>query len=867
MAPEALNVIALVSGGKDSFFSALHCLANGHRIVALANLHPPESTTARVASVAPGAPQHGSPLGSGGTNDHHLDGEEDETDLNSFMYQTVGHQAIPLYAAATGLPLFRQAIIGTTLQHGVSYQGPQLPTSTAGAPDSGSGPQPGAGQGLEDETESLVPLLRAVIADHPEANALCTGAILSTYQRTRIESVALRLGLVPLAYLWQYPVLPLPTARAEATAGIAGDQSALRAGTRDRDSSDDDAQLLRDMADVGLEARIVKVASAGLDEDFLWENVATDRTVQRMKRALRRFGGGDRGSVLGEGGEFETLVLDGPPALFKGRIVVGEAGRRVVREGGGSTWLSIRDARVELKAAPQGAAANGVRIPELLDPRFQSVLDGLQTSDLASADRVEDTLPGGPLPTINVETRPSTSHQWCYVGKTSEVAVTEQTAQIIAEIRQQLSESSLTANAITNSIIILRHMSDFPTINQLYGSLFTEPNPPARVTISCGDLLPPESQIAIYLTVNSQLPPNAREGLHVQSRSYWAPANIGPYSQAITFPLNVSHSGAEGSYNDHGTKAITIAGQIPLLPAPMVFPPDSPDAVAMQITLSLQHLWRIGLEMRTQWWSGAVAYFPRASSSATMKQMATLTAQAWRTTHLWSVAGVDSDDEGGPDLWDRTYNPQFMTLASADQPSSTTDLPDWESLRGFDIDDDQKTRPIPYVFAAEVQELPRGAGVEWHAHLGLAKVSPGSISVVNSTYGVVVSDCNGSLEIQHVVVDNADGLFIHTTAAFATEKTAPLSSLLEGVTSAVADGIKNTLETTAGGQLQGEWANVPPYLSYTDANGLSSKELDGHQSGEQSPFGAVIPCHSLWNAQGDRLKVVALFQNHFAKPE
>lgn len=38
---ESLNVIALISGGKDSFYSMLLCLQNGHRIVALGNLYPP----------------------------------------------------------------------------------------------------------------------------------------------------------------------------------------------------------------------------------------------------------------------------------------------------------------------------------------------------------------------------------------------------------------------------------------------------------------------------------------------------------------------------------------------------------------------------------------------------------------------------------------------------------------------------------------------------------------------------------------------------------------------------------------------------------------------------------------------------------
>ena len=67
----ALNVVALVSGGKDSFFSILHCLASGHQVVALANLHPPV---------------------------------EDVADMESYMYQTIGHSIVPLYEQALGLP-------------------------------------------------------------------------------------------------------------------------------------------------------------------------------------------------------------------------------------------------------------------------------------------------------------------------------------------------------------------------------------------------------------------------------------------------------------------------------------------------------------------------------------------------------------------------------------------------------------------------------------------------------------------------------------------------------------------------------------------------------------------------------------------
>jgi hypothetical protein len=35
------QVVGLVSGGKDSCYAMMRAVAHGHRIVALANLHPP----------------------------------------------------------------------------------------------------------------------------------------------------------------------------------------------------------------------------------------------------------------------------------------------------------------------------------------------------------------------------------------------------------------------------------------------------------------------------------------------------------------------------------------------------------------------------------------------------------------------------------------------------------------------------------------------------------------------------------------------------------------------------------------------------------------------------------------------------------
>ncbi len=61
----------------------LLCKQYGHEIVALANLLP----------MAP-----------------------DVDELDSYMFQTVGHQIISMYAACMGIPLFRRRIQGTSVQ-------------------------------------------------------------------------------------------------------------------------------------------------------------------------------------------------------------------------------------------------------------------------------------------------------------------------------------------------------------------------------------------------------------------------------------------------------------------------------------------------------------------------------------------------------------------------------------------------------------------------------------------------------------------------------------------------------------------------------------------------------------------------------
>ena len=87
---------------------------------------------------------------------------------------------------------------------------------------------PGAAAG--DEVEDLYELLKDVKTRFPAVEAVSSGAIYSTYQRTRVEDVCARLGLRSMSYLWRR----------------------------------DQRKLLKDMGESKLRAVVVKTASMGL---------------------------------------------------------------------------------------------------------------------------------------------------------------------------------------------------------------------------------------------------------------------------------------------------------------------------------------------------------------------------------------------------------------------------------------------------------------------------------------------------------------------------------------------------------------------------------------------------------------------------
>ncbi|KAF7194775.1 Diphthine--ammonia ligase [Pseudocercospora fuligena] len=602
-----LNVVALISGGKDSFFSILHCEANGHKVVALANLHPPV---------------------------HDKNGQAE--DLESFMYQTIGHKVIPCYEQALGLPLYRQEIDG-----GASYKSKDY-----------------AADYSHDETESLIPLLRKVIAAHPEVNAVSTGAILSDYQRTRVESVALRLGLTPLSYLWQWPFLP------------PGSQSSL----------------LEDMTAVGQDARIIKVASGGLDETFLWQNVAEPRTIARLKQASQKFGSADDGAVLGEGGEYETLAIGGPPPLWKGHISVHQDCIKVIPGEAGSASLQLKSPHVELFGKDElSQATMPPRIPSLLDPRFEQL-----QSALLSADSQQPDLDTG---SFLERCDQAASSLKLFENITGAGATPEaQTRSIMERVKAEL---PVVISETTYSIIILRNMSDFAAVNAVYGRYFNRPNPPARLTIACADVLPAEALLSISIVVA----PGRRQGLHVQSRSYWAPANIGPYSQAIKQTME----DGDGIIQE----SCYIAGQIPLVPASMALPSEQDkDSFTLQSLLALQHLDRIGRVMHVKHWTFGIAFLScQGIDGSILSKRADIARRTWagyQRSLGASTTDLDESEDESFDVWHLSHGSgkPWLSQMRADAPSG--------------LGADQKsTAIIPPLLVITADSLPRNADIEW----------------------------------------------------------------------------------------------------------------------------------------------------------
>jgi len=131
-----------------------------------------------------------------------------------------------------------------------------------------------------------------------------TGALASDYQWDRINGVCQDLGLPVYSPLWRK----------------------------------DQRVLMEDMISSGLEAMIVAVSAEGLDASWLGRLIDRE-ALEELGHLASRFGF----NVSGEGGEFETLVLDSP--IFGIRFVPLKMEIELTRDGGRLTVGEIETRR------------------------------------------------------------------------------------------------------------------------------------------------------------------------------------------------------------------------------------------------------------------------------------------------------------------------------------------------------------------------------------------------------------------------------------------------------------------------------------------------------------------------------------------
>ena len=147
--------------------------------------------------------------------------------------------------------------------------------------------------GAAEEVEDLEAAV-ARARDHFGADGLVSGALASEYQRTRIDAVGHRLGIRTFAPLWHK----------------------------------DPGLYLRGLLAGGYDVRFSRTAADGVPNAWCGQRMDLAK-VDAMERHPAR------PHVAGEGGEYETLVLDAPHYLR--RLVVTQAG--VQATASRATWV------------------------------------------------------------------------------------------------------------------------------------------------------------------------------------------------------------------------------------------------------------------------------------------------------------------------------------------------------------------------------------------------------------------------------------------------------------------------------------------------------------------------------------------------
>ena len=153
----------------------------------------------------------------------------------------------------------------------------------------------------ETELKDLKNLLATL-----DIQGVVSGAISSRYQKKRIDKICQELNLESIAPLWQ----------------------------------EDSMRLLKEIVNQNFEVIIVGVYAYGFDENWLGRKI-NSTTIKNLAELNDKH----QISLVGEGGEYETLVLDAP--FFKKRIQVLQTERIWENHSG---YLLVKEAKLVDKA-------------------------------------------------------------------------------------------------------------------------------------------------------------------------------------------------------------------------------------------------------------------------------------------------------------------------------------------------------------------------------------------------------------------------------------------------------------------------------------------------------------------------------------
>jgi ABC transporter with metal-binding/Fe-S-binding domain ATP-binding protein len=141
-----------------------------------------------------------------------------------------------------------------------------------------------------------------ILLNNLDAEGVVCGAIASNYQKERVEKVCENLRLKVLTPLWGRNL----------------------------------EELIREIVKSGFDVIITAVAAEGFDESWLGRKI-DEKCIEDLLQLNKKFGI----SILGEGGEYESLVLDCP--LFFRKLEITKA-EKIWKDNSGT--LEIKDARL-----------------------------------------------------------------------------------------------------------------------------------------------------------------------------------------------------------------------------------------------------------------------------------------------------------------------------------------------------------------------------------------------------------------------------------------------------------------------------------------------------------------------------------------